>query len=353
MTELATKLQQKIRTYKKQIEEAEEIAALNLAKFRKAQQELEETEERSKLAEGQMSLAELGQVEGSNFLSLLNLLLVSPDLLLELGGQLGHPVLVLVVLILLELELLDTALRLLEALVGLRSPGLSGAKLHLQLPYPLLQLGHGIAATLGCHVIGILQTSLQLSDLAVKSPPSLLLGVSMILFRAELISKPSSINHRLLGLLLRVLGLREHVVNFSMHGMNSGLKVTLLSRGLGVDGGHVIDSRPGVSQLHLCLLLAAVSRVQKGPSLLKLSLESVGPALSKSSLLHDFPADTGLLFKGAFNLPELTLVALDGLLGLRVSLVGMIKSNLQLIDVRLQLLLDPQSLALALVSASR
>merc|ERR1711992_258590 len=33
---------------KQQIEEAEEIAALNLAKFRKAQQELEETEERAK-----------------------------------------------------------------------------------------------------------------------------------------------------------------------------------------------------------------------------------------------------------------------------------------------------------------
>merc|ERR1712142_788415 len=33
--------QQKIKTYKRQIEEAEEIAALNLAKFRKAQQELE------------------------------------------------------------------------------------------------------------------------------------------------------------------------------------------------------------------------------------------------------------------------------------------------------------------------
>merc|ERR1719295_307610 len=63
MTELATKLQQKIRTYKKQIEEAEEIAALNLAKFRKAQQELEETEERSKLAEGQMSLARGASVQ--------------------------------------------------------------------------------------------------------------------------------------------------------------------------------------------------------------------------------------------------------------------------------------------------
>ena len=52
MTDLASKLQSKIKTYKKQIEEAEEIAALNLAKFRKAQQELEETEDRARLAEG-------------------------------------------------------------------------------------------------------------------------------------------------------------------------------------------------------------------------------------------------------------------------------------------------------------
>merc|ERR1719193_2015114 len=36
MTDLASKLQSKIKTYKQQIEEAEEIAALNLAKFRKA-----------------------------------------------------------------------------------------------------------------------------------------------------------------------------------------------------------------------------------------------------------------------------------------------------------------------------
>ena len=57
MGELATKLQQKIKTYKKQIEEAEEIAALNLAKFRKAQQELEESEERTKMAEAQLSTA--------------------------------------------------------------------------------------------------------------------------------------------------------------------------------------------------------------------------------------------------------------------------------------------------------
>ena len=55
MSELANKLQQKIKTYKQQIEEAEEIAALNLAKFRKAQQELEETEDRAKLADNSVS----------------------------------------------------------------------------------------------------------------------------------------------------------------------------------------------------------------------------------------------------------------------------------------------------------
>merc|ERR1711922_42750 len=59
MSDLAGKLQQKIKTYKQQIEEAEEIAALNLAKFRKAQQELEETEERTKMADAGLQAARL------------------------------------------------------------------------------------------------------------------------------------------------------------------------------------------------------------------------------------------------------------------------------------------------------
>merc|ERR1719244_2372514 len=52
MQDLVDKRQQKIKTYKRQIEEAEEIAALNLAKFRKAQQELETTEERLEVVAG-------------------------------------------------------------------------------------------------------------------------------------------------------------------------------------------------------------------------------------------------------------------------------------------------------------
>ena len=47
MQELVDKLQNKVKSYKKQIEEAEEIVALNLAKFRKVQADLEQAEERA------------------------------------------------------------------------------------------------------------------------------------------------------------------------------------------------------------------------------------------------------------------------------------------------------------------
>merc|ERR1711926_47034 len=51
MQGLIDQLRGKIKTYKKQIEEAEEIAALNLAKFRKVQGSLAEAEERADLNE--------------------------------------------------------------------------------------------------------------------------------------------------------------------------------------------------------------------------------------------------------------------------------------------------------------
>jgi len=54
MQDLVEKLQGKIRTYKRQIEEAEEIAALNLAKFNKSQQELDDVNERVEQAESQL-----------------------------------------------------------------------------------------------------------------------------------------------------------------------------------------------------------------------------------------------------------------------------------------------------------
>ena len=51
LQETIDNLQNKLKVYKKQVEEAEDIAAVNLAKFRKAQHEIEEAEERASAAE--------------------------------------------------------------------------------------------------------------------------------------------------------------------------------------------------------------------------------------------------------------------------------------------------------------
>merc|ERR1711997_1429306 len=57
MQVLVEQLQNKIKTYKKQIEEAEEIAALNLAKFRQVQGQLADAEERADLNEKALAKA--------------------------------------------------------------------------------------------------------------------------------------------------------------------------------------------------------------------------------------------------------------------------------------------------------
>merc|ERR1712226_153405 len=59
MQALVDQLQAKIKAYKKQIEEAEEIAALNLAKFRQAQAQLTDVEGRADLNEQALSKAKV------------------------------------------------------------------------------------------------------------------------------------------------------------------------------------------------------------------------------------------------------------------------------------------------------
>jgi len=51
---LTLRLQQKLKIYKRQLDETEEIAALNLAKYRKAQTDYEDAAERADSAENQL-----------------------------------------------------------------------------------------------------------------------------------------------------------------------------------------------------------------------------------------------------------------------------------------------------------
>ncbi|NWQ85602.1 MYH1B protein, partial [Burhinus bistriatus] len=55
LQDLVDKLQMKVKSYKRQAEEAEELSNVNLSKFRKIQHELEEAEERADIAESQVN----------------------------------------------------------------------------------------------------------------------------------------------------------------------------------------------------------------------------------------------------------------------------------------------------------
>merc|ERR1719381_125346 len=73
------------------------------------------------------------------------------------------------------------------------------------------------------------------STMGVQGALSTALGSGVVLFRAEFIGKAGSIDHGPLGLLLRVLGLSQHVVNLSLESVDHALNVALLMHSLGVD----------------------------------------------------------------------------------------------------------------------
>merc|ERR1719418_527255 len=89
-----------------------------------------------------------------------------------------------------------------------------------------------------------------------------------------------------------------------------------------------------------------VSRIKKSTSFFKLALKSIGTTISQTSLLSNLTMLTSFLLIKTLNITKLSLIPLDGLVSLSISLVGMIKGNFKFVDVRLKLLLDAKSLSL-------
>jgi hypothetical protein len=71
----------------------------------------------------------------------------------------------------------------------------------------------------------------------------------VVLLSAQLIGKAGGVNHGLLALVLRALGPLQDLVHLSVHGVDRSLDGALVAVGLGVDGGHLDDSGPRLSQL--------------------------------------------------------------------------------------------------------
>merc|ERR1719220_3117524 len=293
-----------------------------------------------------LRLAELGQVEGGDLLRLLDLLLVGLDLALQLAGQLGHAVLVLLVLALGEGQLLGLALSPLEGLGGLTSAALGGGQLSLQLADLALQLGHGGLASLQSSILSIGQASLKLSQSVGQRVLASSKRGHMLLLSAELISKAGSINHGLLGLLLGILGSHQHTVHLSLEGVDAGLQLALAGHIATIDGLHVVDSRAGVSDVILQLSDGTIGSIKQSLALLNLTRQSSSLALRDANLLNNLGLGASLILESLDGLTKLSLVALDGLQTLRVGLVGMVQSNLKLVDLSLELLFNTEGLTL-------
>merc|ERR1719175_588210 len=145
----------------------------------------------------------IDQLQGSDLLGLLNLLLVRLDLALELVNETLHPLMVLPVLVLLVSQLLDVSLGPTEVLLGVSAPPVLRIHLGLKLANPGFHLGHRLLASLQCVLLSFVASVLGVLHLGFQKLLVPLQGHGSLLLHAQLICKSSSINHGALSFLLR------------------------------------------------------------------------------------------------------------------------------------------------------
>merc|ERR1719394_2103321 len=302
----------------------------------------------SSISKTSSNLAVLGQVEGSNLLSLLILLLVGLDLALELVNQSLHALVVLLVLVTSEGQLLDGSLSLAEVLQDVSVTPALGVKLRLQLTDASLHLDHGLPASLeGVH-LGLVSTRTSVLALGLKQLLVLLEGHGQLLLASEFISKTSSINHSPSSLLFRQSGLVGHLIEVALELVVFRLQLPPGSSNGLVDVGEVSQVLVGVSKLLFGSTSLPISSLQQGTGLLEAVLHCGGLAVSGHLGVGSGGLGLGLGVKLDLGISDLELVLLDGGLGLSVTSDGMFKSQAKVSRVGLQLLLHSESLSLAL-----
>ena len=125
-----------------------------------------------------------------------------------------------------------------------------------------------------------------------------------------------------------------------MDGLDLSLELPLGSSQGRSLGGSLVGLVTGIGSLVLGLLAGTLSGLVGNEEFFLLALEDGGSLLGVEELLSDVVAVPLLLFNLHLELADLFLVALQVLLGVGVGLVGVVKSDLKLVDVSLELLLD-------------
>merc|ERR1719288_750342 len=294
------------------------------------------------------NLAVLGQVEGSNFLGLLNLLLVGLDLALELVNQSLHALVVLLVLVTSEGQLLDGPLSFAEVLQDVSVASAVGVKLRLQLTDAGLHLDHGLPASLEGVDLGFVSTGAGVLALGLQQLLVLLKGHGQLLLASEFISKTSSINHSPSSLLFRQSCLVGHLIEVALELVVFRLQLPPGSSNGLVDVGEVSQVLVGVSKLLLGSTSLPISSLQQGTGLLEAVLHGGSLAVGGDLGVGSGGLGLGLSVNLDLGVSDLELVLLDGGLGLSVASDGVLQSEAEVSRVSLQLLLHSESFSLAL-----
>merc|ERR1712180_489681 len=110
-----------------------------------------------------------------------------------------------------------------------------------------------------------------------------------LLLHPEFISQPSSINHGLLGFLIRKMSLTGHFIKISMEGLHLSLQLPFgTSNGL-IDTSQVRELLIGIRKFLFSHATSTVSLFKQCASFLKGILSSIGPALiGKKLVTNDF-----------------------------------------------------------------
>merc|ERR1719435_388521 len=295
-----------------------------------------------------LHLVVLGEVHGGDLLGLLHLALVGLDLGLELLDQILHALHVLAVLLSLEGEFLESSVGLTEILGGLLVTALLGIKLGLELADAGLELGDDALASLEGGGLGLIETSLELSDgdLELLAEPVDVDGV--LLLTAEFLGQVGGVGGGLLGLLLGVLQLGDGVIHIGLHGVEVLLQLALGAGEHGVLAGELLDALSGIVQLDLGGLFRSVGSLEGDAHLFELRGEHVATALGHVVGFAGLLTGALLLLQRGAELLDVGQVFLDLFHGLGVGAVGMVERDLQLVDVSLELLLHAKSLLLGL-----
>merc|ERR1719447_2378629 len=259
-----------------------------------------------------------------------------------------HALHVLAVLLGLECEFFESPVGLPEVLAGLGVAALLGIELSLELTDAGLQLGNDALTSLEGGGFSLVKASLKVLDGDFELLAQSVDVDGVLLLAAELLGQVGGVGGGLLGLLLGVLELGDGVVHVGLHGLEILLQLALGAGEHGVGAGELLDASSGVVELALGGLAGSVGSLQGDGHLLRLGGEHVATALGHVVGLASLLAGALLILDGGLQLLDLSQVFLDGLHGLGVGAVGVVKRDLQLVDVGLELLLHAKGLLLGL-----